>query len=105
MRHRLLSRPQAGRQGDRMRRREFILNLSGAATVEAAPPRADLKAPAPGPRLIAAETNADPVNQTSSAFPGCGAAWSEAERCSAEGRRDPVLSKPKPGSTRFDVRW
>ena len=69
MRHRRLSRPQAGRQGDRMRRREFILNLSGAATVEAAPPRADLKAAAPGPRLIAAETNADPVNQTSSAFP------------------------------------
>jgi hypothetical protein len=88
-----------------MRRREFILNLSGAATVEAAPPRADLKAAAPGPRLIAAETNADPVNQTSSAFPGCGAAWSEAERCSAEGRRDPVLPKPTPGSTRFDVRW
>jgi hypothetical protein len=51
MRHRLLSRPQAGRQGDRMRRREFILNLSGAATVEAAPARADLKAAAPGPRL------------------------------------------------------
>jgi hypothetical protein len=48
MRHRLLSGPQAGRQGDRMRRREFILNLSGAATVEAAPPRADLKAAAPG---------------------------------------------------------
>jgi hypothetical protein len=45
MRHRLLSRPQ----GDRMRRREFILNLSGAATVEAAPPRVDLKAAAPGP--------------------------------------------------------
>jgi len=28
----------------------------------------------------------------------------EAERCSAEGRRDPVLPKPTPGSTRFDVR-
>jgi hypothetical protein len=78
---------------------------TGAKFTCVGPPRADLKAAAPGPRLIAAETNADPVNQTSSAFPGCGAAWSEAERCSAEGRRDPVLPKPTPGSTRFDVRW
>jgi hypothetical protein len=33
-------------------RQARILDLSGAATVEAAPPRADLKAAAPGPRLI-----------------------------------------------------
>jgi len=43
--------------------------LAPVATAQAAPPRADLKAAAPGPKLIAAETmapNADPVNQASS---------------------------------------
>jgi acetolactate synthase I/II/III large subunit len=40
-----------------------------AATAQAAPPRTDLKAAAPGPKLVAAETlppGKDPVNQTSS---------------------------------------
>ncbi|MBV9429279.1 MAG: hypothetical protein JO084_16300, partial [Bradyrhizobiaceae bacterium] len=59
-------------------RRKFLKGaaLTGAAALspaaapaQAAPPRADLKASAPGPKLVAAETlppGKDPVNQTSS---------------------------------------